>query len=637
MSQPSKGSSAAGTRNSETPNSSAPAAPNLVGIAVTPAGQVLLSRLNPLDDSITGYQVLRGPGADSLVVIEEDTGSSGTSYTDTAPPAGQTHTYAVKARTSTDLSPLSNTVTATVPAAEPEEEELVTAQQSSDAVLVSNLGQTDEGTAVLSRVNKGAQSFVAGPGLADFGYRFQGVRVSARPTRFGMTVFAPEVRVSLHSDASGLPGSRLHTLTVPGGFASNAGFSDYTLSAPPGTVLPGGAKYWVVFEVPTRTLVLSTTSSTDEDQTPPPVNRWRIGDERYDYNSDIDEGDPVWAIAAQVIKLAVLGSSEWVSDEPAGKDFPGASSNGHETPGVVTVGTVSTGHLTAGLDRNYGLTGDYWYLDTQPGHSYRVEVTFGTSPNNNTGGSVGVEFIDPDHDNYPDASGCCESDHNRDDGHTFVHFYRPSDDWNNRYLLHVSAYDQLNTNSRIYNGPYTIRMTDITGTREFVSNLYQDTKTNLLEVGAARQYAMFFQTGYNAAGYKLDRIQTFITHGGSPQFSLYSDTSNAPETKLCDFRNPSQVQHHVVWSAGPTATTFLATDCAEITLMPTDRNGVLHTYYWIVMEGTNYRPSGMDSNTESVYEPGWRIGDLAVTKTTASWLGVGGSKSIPIGVWLSER
>ena len=266
-----------------------------------------------------------------------------------------------------------------------------------------------------------------------------------------------------------------------------------------------------------------------------------------------------------------------------------------------------------------------------------MEVTFGTSPNNNTGGSVGVEFIDPDRDNYPDANGCCESDHKRDDGHTFVHFYRPSDDWNNRYLLHVAAYDQLNTNSRIYNGPYTIRMTDITGTREFVSNLYQDTKTNLLEVGAARQYAMFFETGYNAAGYKLDRIQTFITHGGSPQFSLYSNTSNAPGTKLCDFRNPSQVQHHVVWSAGPTATTFLATDCAEITLMPTDRNGVLHTYYWIVMEGTNYRPSGMDSNTESVYEPGWRIGDLAVTKTTASWLGVGGSKSIPIGVWLSER
>ena len=144
MSQPSKASSAAGTRNSETPNSktpnsSAPATPNLMGAAVTPAGQVLLVWLNPADDSITGYQVLLGPDAASLVVIEQDTGSSGTSYTDTAPPAGQTHTYAVKARNSTGLSDLSNTLTATVPASEEEEEELVTAQQNSDAVLVSNL------------------------------------------------------------------------------------------------------------------------------------------------------------------------------------------------------------------------------------------------------------------------------------------------------------------------------------------------------------------------------------------------------------------------------------------------------------------------------------------------------------------
>ena len=639
MSQPSKDSSAAGTRNSETPNSSVPSAPNLMGAAVTPAGQVLLSWLNPADDSITGYQVLRGPDAAALVVIEQDTGSSGTSYTDTAPPAGQTHTYAVKARNAAGLSPLSNTATATVPAAEDEEEELVTAQQNSDAVLVSNLGQTDEGTARVFDTFKGAQSFVAGPHLADSGYRFEGIRVSARPDGSGTDLYIPEVvRVSLHSDDSGLPGSRLHTLTVPDGFVRTGGFSDYTLSAPPGTILPGGVRYWVVFEVPlTQTLILRTTSSTAEDQTPPPVSGWLIDNQSYEYDSDV--GAPVWVSAARPIKLAVLGSSDWVTDEPAGEDFPGADFNAHETRGLVTPGTVSNGHMTAGVDRNYGQTGDYWYLDTQPGHSYRVEVTFGASPNNNTVGSVGVEFIDPDHDNYPDASGCCESDHNRDDGHTFVHFThsRQSREWNTSYLLHVAAYDQLNTNSRIYNGPYTIQMTDITGTREFVSNLYQDTRTNLLEVGAARQYAMFFETGYNAAGYKLDRIQTFITHGGSPQFSLYSNTSNAPGTKLCDFRNPSKVQHHVVWSAGIPATTFLATDCAEITLMPTDSSGTLHTYYWIVMEGTNYRPSGMDSNGESAYEPGWRIGDLAVTKTTASWLGVGNSKTIPIGVWARER
>ena len=61
------------------------------------------------------------------------------------------------------------------------------------------------------------------------------------------------------------------------------------------------------------------------------------------------------------------------------------------------------------------------------------------------------------------------------------------------------------------------------------------------------------------------------------------------------------------------------------------------THYWIVMGETNYTPSGMDSNVESTYESGWRIGDFAVTKTTASWTADLNSKSIPIGVWLSER
>ena len=59
-----------------------------------------------------------------------------------------------------------------------------------------------------------------------------------------------------------------------------------------------------------------------------------------------------------------------------------------------------------------------------------------------------MSFIDPDHDDYPYASGCCEADHNRDDGHTFVHFRRPTDDWNNRYLVHIAAFDKLNHNSQ---------------------------------------------------------------------------------------------------------------------------------------------------------------------------------------------
>ena len=131
-----------------------PAAPFIGAIAVTPDREVLLTWFNSEeDDSITGYQILRGPDADSLVVIEEDTGSSSTSYTDETPPAGQTHTYGVKARNASGLSPLSDTVEATVPAAE-EEEELITASQTAaDNTLVSNLGSPASGLSFSTQRN----------------------------------------------------------------------------------------------------------------------------------------------------------------------------------------------------------------------------------------------------------------------------------------------------------------------------------------------------------------------------------------------------------------------------------------------------------------------------------------------------
>ena len=801
-----------------------PAAPFIGAIAVSPDREVLLTWFNSEENnSITGYQVLRGPDADSLTVIEDDTGSTSTSYTDETPPAGQTHTYGVKARNASGLSPLSDTVEATVPAAE-EEEELITASQTaadntlvsnldspanllqfsadlnvqrrryaqtfsaannadgtpakfdfegltfgltgsstgdlaashlvvtvnadnsgepgsvlytltsattslslhiddvrkftfnapagatltsgvtywlvfaaapgSDyfdgnyihlavtrddgevqgtetvnhwsiadtslydtgsataqtdqrvvivavlglqlaAPLVSNLGQTSAAPINIFDGKGAAQAFVAAPGPFDFGYRFQGIRVSARGLDVFEELHIPQVRASLHGDSGGIPGARLHTLTMPLDFASTLAYAEYTLLAPPGTVLRGGARYWVVFEVLISNLYLEATSSADED---PRLEAWSIDNDSYTKQASGWVIRP-WAQenTPRIIKLAALGSPQWVTNEADGPDLPGAGHNAHQTIGVVTPGIVSTGHLTAGLDYDHGHSGDYWWLETQRGHSYRVEVKFGDNPDNDTGGSAWMSFIDPDHDDYPYASGCCEADHNRDDGHTFVHFYRPTDDWNNRYLINVAAFDKLNTGSSTYNGPYTITMTDITGTREFVSNLYQDSRSDLLEVGAARQYAIFFETGHHAAGYQLDRIQTFITHQGSPEFSLYSNTIDVPGTKLCDFRNPRQVQHHVTWSAGPPAITFLAPDCAEITLMPTRSAGLLHTYYWIVMEGTNYRLSGMDSYAESAYGPGWRIGDIAVIKTTASWLGDPTSKIIPISVWLSER
>ena len=468
MSQPSKASSAAGTRNfetpnSKTPNSSAPAAPNLMGAAVTPAGQVLLSWLNPADDSITGYQVLRGPDAASLVVIEEDTGSSGTSYTDTAPPAGQTHTYAVKARNATGLSPLSNTATATVPAAEEEEEEeLVTAQQSSVA-----------------------------------------------------------------------------TVTV----------------------------------------------------------------------------------------------------EPAGGDFPGADFNAHETTGVVTPGTVSTGDMTAGVDRNHGQTGDYWYLDTQPGRSYRVEVKFGANPGISTRGSAGIAFLDPDGVDY--ASSCCESDHNRDDGATFLHFTHPSRERNRDYMVKVAAYHLYNGGTSVYNGPYEITLTDITGVKQMVTTLTGGGTVTSADAlvpadGDSVDLGSRFTTGAHTDGYLLDRIEVLFAFGGGgavvPAISLHPNTGSAPGTKLCDLTVPDRVvQSPVVWSYTPPHT-FLAPDCADVTL-------TANTPYWIVFSDMDHVGYALRiSTTAEVHDydgSGWTIDGFAKRGASNVWSNPNWLTSL--GLWAKEK
>ena len=134
----------------------------------------------------------------------------------------------------------------------------------------------------------------------------------------------------------------------------------------------------------------------------------------------------------RIVRLAIRGEVLPATDEHAGLDFPGAGYNAHNTLGYVTPGIVSNGHLTPGLDRNHGHTGDYWYLATKRGHSYRVEVKFGNSPGIDTGGSTWIYFIDGDR-----RGTCCESDHNRDDGHTLLHV---NHDQNRRYLVFVAAF-----------------------------------------------------------------------------------------------------------------------------------------------------------------------------------------------------
>ena len=96
-----------------------------------------------------------------------------------------------------------------------------------------------------------------------------------------------------------------------------------------------------------NTLYLEATNSADED---PRLDAWSIDNFSHTKQasgwvrvSRVTDGIP------RIIKLAVLGSPLWVTDEANGPDLPGAGHNAHQTLGIVIPGIVSTGHLTAGL------------------------------------------------------------------------------------------------------------------------------------------------------------------------------------------------------------------------------------------------------------------------------------------------
>ena len=138
---------------------------------------------------------------------------------------------------------------------------------------------------------------------------------------------------------------------------------------------------------------------------------------------------------------------------------------------------------------------------------------------------------------------------------------------------------------------------------------------------------MPFTTGTAAAGYELDRIRTHIPHSGNPDLALHADTSSAPGSKLCGFRNPSQVQHHITWSSGPPAVPFLAPDCAGQTLAAS-------TTYWIVFRGTSYAPLATDADNEMTGGSGWTIGNVAaITANGGPWSNLSGGGTIPVEIW----
>ena len=489
--------------------------------------------------------------------------------------------------------------------------------------LVSNIDQTFLGAEPTGPDVKAAQSFLTPPGPLGQQYRLNAARFNAssqHPTH---------AMIDLHADDDGAPGDHLASMIMPGDFApGDTVIADLTVSAPKNTNLNPGTRHWFVFSNGqlNNPLYLGVTESKAQDSTS--LDGWTIGDRRAK-----KEPDQPWSSIAFPIQMELLGTPFIRTDEADGPDLPGAGHNAHKTGAVVTPGIVSTGHLTPGLDYDHGQTGDFWWLDTQRGHSYRIEVEFSDDQNNDTGGSAWTYFIEGDR-----RGTCCESDHNRDDGYTLVHFKHGEDERDRRYLIDVAAFDKLNHNSRIYNGPYTITMTDITGTEKVATNLYLGTRAPLSTVTRSNnQYAVSFTTGNHPSGYKLDRVRTYtlnstpLTRAALPEIKLRPNASGGtPGRDPCNLRNPYEVQHHRPYAVKPLPVLFLGTHCDHVVL-------VAYTTYWLTLEGAGYQPTYTDSDDQQTSRSGWLIGNVAVNKTSGSWSNLSNGGTIPVEIWASRR
>ena len=256
-----------------------PMTPNMTGAAVSPASQVYLFWSEPSNDSITGYQILRGPDADNLAIIEDDTGSSSTSYTDTAPPAGQTHTYAVKARNASGLSDLSNTLTATVPAEREEPVLIVARHEDGERALVSNLEQTVHSDGVIAglylfRTREHAVAFTTGAN--PFGYHLTSAQLSLKQLPGEDT---PTPDVSIRADDAGIPGDTvLYTLTTSTTITSSWNLVTFTTTD--NSTLRPNTTYWLYTNTTgTNYMFVRGTESNAED-----IGSnadWRIDDDKY--------------------------------------------------------------------------------------------------------------------------------------------------------------------------------------------------------------------------------------------------------------------------------------------------------------------------------------------------------------------
>ena len=612
-----------------------PAAPFIGATAVTPDVDVLLSWFNlEEDDSITGYQILRGPDADSLVVIEDDTGSSSTSYTDVTPPAGQTHTYGVKARNASGLSDLSNTLTATVPAAKKEEVLIVARHESVDDTLVSNLGQDTDHQGAIAGTSVSINYELAMPfttGTNESGYHATSVQLEMR--KLGLSVPTPQI--SIRGDDVGIPSQTdLYTLTTSTAITSS--WNLVTFTAPDEVTLQPNTTYWLYVNATGGGAAVEQTASDDEDTESQPD--WQIGDHRLE-RRDGGTWDPPTAPASNILKMKILGhvapqlDDTLVSNLGQDTDHQGAIAGtsvsiNYELAMPFTTGTNESGYHATSVQlemRKLGLSvptpqisirgddvgipsqTDLYTLTTSTAITSSWNLVTFTAPDevtlqpnttywlyvNATGGGAAVEQTasdDEDTESQPDWQ---IGDHRleRRDGGTWDPPTAPASN-----ILKMKILGHVITPTLVSN----LRQTAVAGDAHagFVS-------------GNNHETAMPFTTGSNAFGYHPTSIQLYLSRlSGSPlvYITIREDNAGLPgETTLARLNMSTAITAD---ANIPQLITF--TTSGEVTLQP-------DTKYWLhVNASTSRAPAGVrqtasdDEDTES--QADWRIGDHRVSR-----------------------
>ena len=198
--------------------------------------------------AVTGYQLLRGDSLDTLAVLVEDTGNTGTTYTDAYTLGDGVVYYGLRTLSADGSSELAVQWAGTPP---PDPNR----HGAQWGTLVSNLN-AGSGTTTTISAGGGAlsQPFVTGP--SEEGYELNTVRLRITPAST-----TTEVAVAVHADQGGSYGSRLFKLSSPGSLDGD--FDDFT--APQGSMLEAGTTYWIVIRAVSGRAVLEVSTGTGTD------------------------------------------------------------------------------------------------------------------------------------------------------------------------------------------------------------------------------------------------------------------------------------------------------------------------------------------------------------------------------------